>query len=158
MELRGEEAATRGLRFHAALESAPVFGDLRLIERLVGNLVDNGLRHNAAHGRIDIAVCTRTGSPTLRVTNSGPQVPAGQIERLLQPFQRLTADRVGEYDGVGLGLSIVAAITNAHGAILNIHPGDAGGLDVEVVFRPVVVNDGGHRGRMDRSSVVPTIY
>ena len=52
------------------------------------------------------------------MTNTGPAVPATAIDPLLQPFQRLGADRTGHGDGLGLGLSIVQAIAQAHHAAL----------------------------------------
>ncbi|HYW26915.1 MAG TPA: ATP-binding protein, partial [Terriglobales bacterium] len=54
--------------------------------------------------------------------------------RLFLPFQRLAPDRADGTDGLGLGLSIVAAVATAHGAALRAHPGPNGGLDVVVCF------------------------
>jgi signal transduction histidine kinase len=61
-------------------------------------------------------------------------VPAEEVDRLLQPFQRLAGDRLGPGDGLGLGLSIVAAIANAHDAPLDIRPGADGGLEIRARF------------------------
>jgi signal transduction histidine kinase len=66
------------------------------------------------------------------VTNTGRTVPADQVQRLLQPFQHLDRERGHDREGLGLGLSIVAAIADAHGAGLSVRPLPAGGLDVEV--------------------------
>jgi signal transduction histidine kinase len=79
-------------------------------------------------------VDSRDGRAVLRITNSGPVVPAAEIDRLLTPFQRMAPDRLGHPSGFGLGLSIVAAIAAAHDATLDIAPGDSGGLRVEVNF------------------------
>jgi signal transduction histidine kinase len=56
------------------------------------------------------------------------------VQRLLQPFQRLAPDRTGGREGLGLGLSIVAAIATAHDAVLDIQPLEHGGLSVEARF------------------------
>jgi signal transduction histidine kinase len=77
---------------------------------------------------------TRNGPAILRVANTGQAVPGGQIQRLLQPFQRLSPDRTGTPGGSGLGLSIVAAIAKARGAIISARPGNEGGLDIEIIF------------------------
>jgi signal transduction histidine kinase len=146
-----EVAAARGLTIHVALRPTQVAGDLRLVERLVSNLIENSLCHNVPNGRIDVAVRTHAGSPTLRVTNTGPRVPPVEIDRILQPFQRLTTHRAGDDDGLGLGLSIVAAIANAHGAVLKIEPGDVGGLDIEVAFPRVAVDNGGPNASSERA-------
>jgi len=128
------EAAARGIDVDALLEPAPILGDRRLIARLVSNLVDNAVRHNARGGTARIVVRTGPSDVDLAVVNTGPVVPAAEIDRLLQPFQRLAGDRVGHGDGVGLGLSIVAAIANGHDAVLDVKPGAHGGLEVSVRF------------------------
>jgi signal transduction histidine kinase len=113
---------------------AMISGDRRLLARLISNLVQNAIRHNVPDGEVDVRVSARAGTATLTVSNTGPVVPAGEIERLLQPFQRLATDRLSHRDGFGLGLSIVAAIAAAHDARLGIAPGEGGGLNVEVAF------------------------
>jgi signal transduction histidine kinase len=134
--IRAQEgkAAARGIHVDVSLEPAPIAGDRRLIERLVSNLVDNALRYNVPGGKARIVVRTRAGGVDLAVVNAGPVVPADEVARLLQPFQRMAGDRVGHGDGLGLGLSIVAAVANAHDAGLEVKPGAHGGLEIEVQF------------------------
>ena len=81
-----------------------------------------------------MAVRAAAGDVDLAVANTGPVVPADEVERLLQPFQRLAGDRVGHGEGLGLGLSIVAAIANAHDAALEVRPGADGGLEIRLRF------------------------
>jgi signal transduction histidine kinase len=123
-----------GPGIRTSLAPAPMAGDQYLAERLVANLADNALRYNVADGWVQVTTGTRNGRAVLLVANTGPQVPADQIQRLLQPFQRLGQDRVGEPGGSGLGLSIVAAIASAHGAVISARPGPDGGLSIEVSF------------------------
>ena len=121
------------LDFDVALVSAPILGDRRLLVRLVSNLLQNAIRYNVPHGYVRVRVGNRDGRAVLRIVNSGPVVPAEEVERLLAPFQRLAPDRLG-HAGFGLGLSIVAAVASAHDAALDIAPAEAGGLRVEVRF------------------------
>ncbi|MFI6601910.1 sensor histidine kinase [Nonomuraea sp. NPDC050536] len=107
-----------------------VSGDPALIERLVTNLVDNARRYNVPGGWVRVS----TGKRSLTVVNSGPVVPADQIDGLFQPFRRLDADRRAGADGLGLGLSIVAAIADAHAATVSALPGPEGGLSITVTF------------------------
>jgi K+-sensing histidine kinase KdpD len=72
----------------------------------------------------------------LTVANTGPPVPPDQVHRLLEPFQRATPERTANPNGLGLGLSIVAQIAEAHGANLDVRPGPEGGLTVTVNFPP----------------------
>ena len=117
-----------------SLDPAPISGDRRLVERLVSNLVENALRHNVPDGQVDVSVGLSAGSSVLAVSNTGPIVPPDAVDRLLQPFQRLSDDRAGHGEGLGLGLSIVAAIAAAHDAALEVRPKTSGGLTVEVRF------------------------
>jgi len=128
------EAAARGVHVDVSLEPAPIAGDRRLVGRLVSNLVDNALRHNVAGGSARIVVRTRTTDVDLAVANTGPVVAAEEVARLLAPFQRVAGARVGHGEGLGLGLSIVAAIANAHDAPLEVKPGAHGGLEISVRF------------------------
>jgi signal transduction histidine kinase len=115
-----------------------VLGDEGLIERLAANLVDNALQHNLPGGWV--SVCTRTDGhqAVLRVANSGPVIPPGEVARLFAPFERLGSSRAGERrESPGLGLSIVSAIAAAHGAELTASALDDGGLDIQVRFQPL---------------------
>src|SRR6266851_2697913 len=136
LHAREPDAAGRGLAISSSITAAPVLGDARLLERLAANLIDNAIRHNVPHGRLDLQVTTSGSHPTLKITNTGPLIPAGQASRLLQPFQRLSASRPVGDEGLGLGLSIVAAIAKAQNATLTINPGPHGGLDIAISFPP----------------------
>jgi signal transduction histidine kinase len=127
-------AKERQLRLDVKLAPTPVAGDARLAERLVANLIDNALRHNHPGGEVEITTMIREGTSVLTVSNTGPVVPPVEIERLLQPFQRLAGERNAGDDGLGLGLSIVHAIAIAHGATLAARARTDGGLAVEVSF------------------------
>jgi signal transduction histidine kinase len=127
-------AAARQLQVGAALGDASVLGDVRLIQRLVSNLVDNAVRYNVTGGRVDVTLTAAAAETTLTVTNTGPPVPPDQVSRLLEPFQRGAADQTAGPNGLGLGLSIVAEIAKVHGAGLAVRPRPEGGLTVAVSF------------------------
>ena len=118
--LDGTDTATSAhkVTLDVTLDPAPIVGDARLIRTLVTNLVDNATRYNHPGGRIDLLTTTQAGQAILRVTNTGPPVPDDQVDRLLQPFQRLDGQRSNNRDSLGLGLSIVTAIATAHEASL----------------------------------------
>ncbi|HEY0496771.1 MAG TPA: HAMP domain-containing sensor histidine kinase [Kutzneria sp.] len=136
-----EVVATRAddhVRLDTDLASATVSGDAHLLERLVVNLVDNALRHNVPDGWMAVRTGTPDGWPTLCVVNAGPVIRPDQIAELVQPFRRLDGER-RRRQGLGLGLSIVAAITTAHGGRLTACPVPGGGLRVDVTLPPVPV-------------------
>jgi signal transduction histidine kinase len=126
---------TLGLHMETTIRTAPLDGDRRLIERLVTNLVDNAIGHNMAGGHVQVATTvTGGGKAMLSVTNTGPVLPPGEVERLFQPFQRLDPHRIQHKEGHGLGLSIVRAIAAAHGATITARARSEGGLRIEVAF------------------------
>jgi signal transduction histidine kinase len=138
------EADRLGITLHLALAPTVTEGDPRLVERLVVNLVDNAVRHNVEpgdHGYVEVLTGVRDGRAVVWVVNSGPFVAQADVDRLLLPFQRLHPNRTGDDDGLGLGLSIVHAIAEAHGAELVVRSRSCGGLEVEVLFRTANVAD-----------------
>jgi signal transduction histidine kinase len=149
---RTHNAAAAGLHLDLALGPAPVCGDPQLIERLVANLLDNALRYNHAGGSVHITTGDYAGGGRLIVTNTGPVVPENQIARLLEPFQRIAPSRAGQHEGLGLGLSIVQAITKAHRARLLINAGHGGGLTAEIRFPARPSSPNGHSASVSTHS------
>jgi signal transduction histidine kinase len=131
---RRDQATKTGIDLAEHLTPAVTAGDPRLIESLIANLIDNAIRHNHPDGHVEITTQTSGTQVTLTVTNSGPVIPDNQIQRLLQPFQRLAPDRNGRRDGYGLGLAIVQAVTQAHHATLTTSARPEGGLSITVRF------------------------
>jgi signal transduction histidine kinase len=83
---------------------------------------------------VEVVTSLDAGQAVLTVVNSGPQIPAGEIERLFEPFRRLTTDRTTADGHHGLGLSIVRAVATAHRATVAATPGPDGGLAIAVTF------------------------
>src|SRR5712692_7779112 len=131
---RRPAAELRGLKVATGLRPAAALGDARLTERLVANLVDNAVRHNVAHGVIEVTTGTWTAHAVLAVSSTGPLIPPDEVGRLFQPFQRGGGGRAGGRTGLGLGLSIVGAIAAAHGAWLQANALPGGGLGVQIGF------------------------
>jgi len=109
-----------------------------------GRHVSNATRHNIAGGRIEVATRTEAEHAVLSVANTGRLLPAGELTRLFQPFQRLGPQPQARADGVGLGLAIVQAIADAHDAIVTAHARAGGGLKIDVRF-PATMNTAGAR-------------
>ena len=124
-----------GLSVHADLQPAVLDGDPLLVQQLVANLIDNAVRHNVPGG--DIQLTTKAGGgggAVISVANSGQVVPAAEVDRLFQPFQRLGPRTARRDGGHGLGLSIVRAIATTHGATITARPRPGGGLAIDVTF------------------------
>jgi signal transduction histidine kinase len=113
-----------------------VEGSQPLLRRMADNLIDNAIVHNSDGGWIAVTTMTSDGAVRLIVENGGEILDPAQVAGLAQPFRRLGADRTGSDDGAGLGLSIVAAITQAHRGSLQLHARPGGGLTVTITLPP----------------------
>jgi signal transduction histidine kinase len=132
------DAAAPAIREHpvtvrAALQPAPALGDPVLVERLVTNLIDNAVRHNVAHGWVQVATGTRDGMAFIDVANGGPVIPSELVPSLFEPFRRLSGGS-GSPDGTGLGLSIVRSVAAAHHGQASAAARPTGGLEVRVLL------------------------
>jgi signal transduction histidine kinase len=130
----GHEAEGRRLRVDTDLSAAQADGDMRLVQCLVSNLIDNAIRHNRDGGLVEISTRTTDGHAVLSVSNTGPVIAASEVDRLFQPFQRLGAERIRPASGHGLGLAIVRAVASVHGAAITALARPEGGLGIEVAF------------------------
>jgi two-component system OmpR family sensor kinase len=117
-------------------ERATVQGDADALRALVRNIVDNAIRYSPQGGRVDVAVRLESiaGGPcmVLEVCDSGPGIPASERERVFDRFYRVPGTTS---PGSGIGLAIVKAIAEQHGARIELGPGPSGqGLRVRVIF------------------------
>ncbi|WUH97196.1 HAMP domain-containing histidine kinase [Spirillospora sp. NBC_00431] len=128
------EAKDAGITVEADAAEAITTGDALLLERVVQNLLENGLRHNTESGWVRVACRTRDGEAVLEVSNSGPAVPSYEIPALFEPFRRLDNDRVVTAKGAGLGLSIVQSIVRAHNGTVTAVSRKTGGLHITVAL------------------------
>ncbi|SPT58579.1 MULTISPECIES: sensor histidine kinase [Actinomadura] len=128
------EARDTGITVETSAAEAMTTGDALLLERVVQNLLENGLRHNTEAGWVSVACRTENGHAVLEVTNSGPPIPPYEIPALFEPFRRMDSDRIVTAKGAGLGLSIVHSIVRAHDGTVTAAPRKTGGLHVTVTL------------------------
>jgi two-component system osmolarity sensor histidine kinase EnvZ len=108
-------------------------------QRMVGNLVDNALRHGAPP--VEITTRTDHGAVVFEIADRGPGIPPAQVEHLKRPFTRGEAARSG-VAGAGLGLAIVERIARLHGGTLDLLPREGGGTLARLTL-PVAPSDPG---------------
>jgi signal transduction histidine kinase len=124
----------RGLTIRSDLSPAPTLGHRALLDRLVVNLVDNAIRHNEPDGWLSLHTGLHDGRAVLTVTNGGALVPQQTVPALFEPFHRANGRARSSEHGLGLGLSIVRAVAEAHHATLTAMARPDGGLTVTVYF------------------------
>ncbi|NRQ31644.1 HAMP domain-containing histidine kinase [Nonomuraea sp. NN258] len=130
------EAAESGIMVHEKPGPAPTSGDALLLERLVHNLVENGVRHNSGDdGWVRVESRIVSGDQVaVEVSNTGPVVPPYDVPLLFQPFHRQGGERAVTGRSAGLGLSIVRSVALAHGGDVTARPREGGGLVVTAVL------------------------
>jgi signal transduction histidine kinase len=134
MLARKPQLVALGLDLRATLDPAPAIGDPRLVERLIDNLIDNAIGHNRPDGYVEVTSGTGDRHAYLVIANSGPVISSEEIPRLFEAFERLSGARGKHGGGHGIGLSIVEAIADAHGAELTASARPEGGLTIKVSF------------------------
>lgn len=131
-QARGE-AEGKGVDMRVELAEAVVQGNGVLLERIALNLVQNAVRYNVPEdGWVEVSTALLPGEAVLVVSNTGPVVPAYEIDNLFEPFRRLRTERTGSDKGVGLGLSIARSVARAHGGRIIAEPREGGGLVMRV--------------------------
>jgi signal transduction histidine kinase len=129
------EAAAKGVVIRGEQKPAVVQGNGVLLERIALNLVQNAVRYNVPEGGwVEVFTEIQHGQAVLVVSNTGPVVPAYEIDNLFEPFRRLRTERTGSDKGVGLGLSIVRSVARAHGGHIAAQPREGGGLVMRVTL------------------------
>jgi signal transduction histidine kinase len=118
-----------GLTVESDLSPAGVKGSRVLLDRLVGNLVQNAVVHNVRDGWLRLRTGTTDGHAYLEVSNSGPVVDPDLVPHLFEPFRRADV-RTASGGGVGLGLSIVESVAEAHHGLVKVTAPAEGGLVV----------------------------
>jgi signal transduction histidine kinase len=129
LQARAQEAQ---VQIRSDLQPAWADADPGLLERLIANLLDNGIHHNEPGGVLSVATEVHEGRLRLVVANGGSRIDPDDVQALTEPFRRLK--RSGS--GFGLGLSIVRSVAEAHGGTLTLSAPSSGGLVAQVDLPP----------------------
>jgi len=112
--------------------SVVIAGDDTRLRQAVGNLMRNALVHTPHASPIEVALETHDGVATMSVVDHGPGLKPDDAGRVFEPFYRADASRSRDSGGAGLGLSIVAAVVDAHGGSIKVGETPGGGATFEV--------------------------
>ena len=118
-------AEDRGQRLVVKVErDAVISGDRELLTQMTANLVENAIRHGVPGVEIQARVTEEAGAPVLIVADTGPGIPASERHNVLRRFYRLEASRTTP--GSGLGLALVKAVADLHGASIEMSDNQPG--------------------------------
>jgi len=125
----GPILAQRGqrLRVRTSQRLPEVLADSRRLGQVLINLILNASKFGVPNTPIDVTISSRNGAVRVSVADRGPGVSLDQVDRLFQPYYRAPETADSSKDGVGLGLSIVKSIVEAHGGDVGIENRRGGG-------------------------------
>ncbi len=150
-ETFGPVAEDSGQRLRARVErDAKVHGDRGLITQMLANLLENSIRHCPAGAQIDVTLGRDAGQAVLRVADSGPGIPEGERDKVFRRFYRLETSRTTR--GNGLGLALVKAVAELHGATVELAD-NRPGLRVSVRFAAVEERASAPEAALPRAAV-----
>ena len=110
---------------------SPVMGRAQALKRCLQNLIDNALAYGR---RADITLRDEGGALNIAITDDGPGIPEGDIERVFEPFYRVEGSRNRNTGGSGLGLSIARNIAQSHGGSVRLRNLARGGLEATLTI------------------------
>ena len=109
-------------------------GDPERVHQVVANLVENAVRHSPPDAEIVVSACDDGHSLVLAITDSGPGIPAAEVDRVFERFYRADQSRAGASGGSGLGLAIVRWIVDLHGGHVGVDVDHTPGCRVTVTI------------------------
>ena len=117
-DLYGPAAEEKGIGFsvHADGRGVSTHGVRNLISQALANLIDNAIKYTPKGGHISVTLEETEAAPAIVVADDGPGIPAEDFDRVTERFVRLESSR--NLPGTGLGLSLVSAVAQLHGAEL----------------------------------------
>jgi two-component system OmpR family sensor kinase len=121
-------AAGRSLALQS-VDKLLVRGHSELLHRAVENVVRNAVKYTAGGTEVEVDLYMAGDRAVLAVSDRGPGIPPDELERVFEPFYRISGDTV---QGFGLGLAIARHAVMAHGGHISAHNREAGGLRVVI--------------------------
>lgn len=107
-------------------DAGQVWADRQRLTQVLGNLLDNALRHTPTGGRVTLGAEPRAGEVIFTVADSGVGIAAEHQPRVFERFYRADSARDRDHGGSGIGLAIAKALTEAHGGRITVTSGGPG--------------------------------
>jgi len=134
---------------------SPVFGDSSRLQQVIWNLLSNAVKFTPEAGIVRVRLHTGAGRAEMIVSDSGDGIPADFLPHVFEPFRQADATTTRTHAGLGLGLSIVKQIVEAHGGTVTAENNPVGRGAVFTVRLPIVAVR--HHRRASDTTVAPTV-
>ena len=129
-----QAAEQRQIALHLAGKHLYVEAVDQIVEEIIYNLCDNGIKYNRAGGSVTVTVCEEDGRPAVKVSDTGIGIPQEDLERVFERFYRVNKSHSKEIGGTGLGLSIVKHGAAYHGADIKVESRLGEGTHITIIF------------------------
>jgi signal transduction histidine kinase/DNA-binding response OmpR family regulator/streptogramin lyase len=116
--------------------------DADAIEKILTNLLSNAIKFTPSGGAVHVSVAKLNGSPRLLVRDTGPGIPADQIDRVFERFYQVDESTTRAQPGTGIGLSLVKELAELHGGSIAVESSN-GETTFTATIPPLAVSDGG---------------
>jgi heavy metal sensor kinase len=104
---------------HRAAEKTLIFGDTRMLQRMLSNILDNAVKYTPSGGKIEVSLTeTKSGDAIISISDTGVGISDADLPRIFERFYR--CDQSRSQPGIGLGLSLARAIARAHGGDITV--------------------------------------
>lgn len=127
-------ASDKNIKLNISVEHYEFRGNRRMIEELIINLVDNGIKYNHENGSVDVIIRKKDNSLSIRVKDTGIGIPIKDQNRVFERFFMVDKSRSKKVQGTGLGLSIVKHIVEYHGGTISLKSEVNKGTEIEVLL------------------------
>ena len=116
-----------------------VSGNRELLRSAIENVLRNAVRYSPQGAPVEVAVERGSAGLTISVRDRGPGVPAGELERIFEPFYRVAESRDRDSGGEGIGLAITSQVMKAHGGTARADNRAGGGFEVQLNLPPTAL-------------------
>jgi signal transduction histidine kinase len=120
------------VRHTPAAAPLAVAGEAAWLRAAFSNVIQNAQRYTREGSAVEVRATADNGEARVVVRDHGPGVPPEMLERIFEPFVRVSAARERDSGGYGLGLAIVKRVCDAHGGRVAVRNAPDGGLEVEL--------------------------
>lgn len=129
-----DRASLNNININLSGEAAVIKANRKMIEELISNLIENGIKYNKQNGSIDISILKDEKHSTIRIKDTGMGIPETDKERVFERFYRVDKSRSKRINGTGIGLSIVKHIVEYHNGKITLESKVDKGTEIEVVL------------------------
>ncbi|MEG1359590.1 MAG: ATP-binding protein [Clostridia bacterium] len=129
-----ETAKERNVTLKLRGESTWVQGDPTLLDEMLRNVIENGVKYNHSNGLVEVMVSHENGKARVSVADTGIGIPQEHLEQVFERFYRVDGSRSKQSGGTGLGLSIVKHGAEYHQAKIEMKSELGAGTTVQMIF------------------------